>query len=62
MKAAGIDLTGSERRATSIAIVSDGRIKVYRAKSDQEILEIILREKPDVVAIDAPLTLSLIHI
>ncbi len=56
MKAAGVDLTGSEWRATSIAILSDRSVKVYRATTDQEIIEAISREKPDVVAIDAPLT------
>ncbi|RLG53209.1 MAG: DUF429 domain-containing protein [Thermoproteota archaeon] len=56
MKAAGIDLTGSESKATSIAIVSGGKIRLYRATADHEIIEVVSREKPDVIAIDAPLT------
>jgi len=56
----GVDLAGSEKRPTGICILNEkyeaSFSTVYR---DLEILEIALNTKPNVIAIDAPLSLPL---
>jgi len=58
MKILGIDLAGSEKRKTGICLMD----KKLNAKcqilfKDREILDLIEKERPDLIAIDAPLSL-----
>jgi len=60
MKILGIDLAGSEKRKTGICLL----YKKLNAKcrilfKDKEILDLIEEERPDLIAIDAPLSLPL---
>jgi predicted RNase H-like nuclease (RuvC/YqgF family) len=58
MKILGIDLAGSEKRKTGICILNEKLIAhSFFVFSDQEILNLIEKEKPDLIAIDAPLYL-----
>jgi predicted nuclease with RNAse H fold len=58
MKIIGIDLAGSEKRNTGICILDENlNAKSFILKKDKEILDLVKREKPDLIAIDAPLTL-----
>ncbi len=52
----GIDLAGVEKNPTGIAIVSSLQLTTCIVRRDCEILEIVSRYRPRVVAIDAPLT------
>jgi predicted nuclease with RNAse H fold len=53
----GIDLTGSERRATGWALM-DGAVAATRAiRSDEELLSETLAADPHIVSIDSPLSL-----
>lgn len=58
MKILGIDLAGSEKRKTGIAFLNE-TLEVFSQIifKDKEILELIKKEKPILIAIDAPLTL-----
>jgi len=54
----GIDLAGSEKRNTGICIMDDQlNVKTFIVHTDEEILKIIEEVKPQIIAIDAPLTL-----
>ncbi|WP_457253136.1 ribonuclease H-like domain-containing protein [Pedococcus sp. P5_B7] len=53
----GIDLTGSERRASGIAIIRDGQVDTCLASTDEEILGIVHGSGTKLVSIDAPLSL-----
>jgi len=54
----GIDLAGSEKRISGIAILfKDFSIKTFSLFSNKEIVETIEKFKPKIIAIDAPLTL-----
>ena len=53
----GIDLAGSPRRPTGICILNGLRARTHIAYSDEEILSHVSRARPDLVPIDAPLTL-----
>ena len=61
MKSLGIDLTGSEKRASGLALLQDRDIgyEAYtmRVKSDLEIEKEAITASPDVVSIDSPLSL-----
>jgi predicted nuclease with RNAse H fold len=58
MKILGIDLAGSEKRKTGICILNEKLIaNSFFVFSDKEILDLIEKEKPDLIAIDAPLSL-----
>jgi uncharacterized protein YprB with RNaseH-like and TPR domain/predicted nuclease with RNAse H fold len=53
----GIDLTGSERRATGWALL-DGAVATTKAiRSDAELLRETLAASPDIVSIDSPLSM-----
>jgi len=53
----GIDLTGSERRATGWALL-DGAVATTKAiRSDEELLRETLTANPDIVSIDSPLSM-----
>jgi predicted nuclease with RNAse H fold len=54
----GIDLAGSERRNTGICILNENlEAKCFVVHKDEEILDLIEKFKPDLIAIDAPLSL-----
>jgi predicted nuclease with RNAse H fold len=53
----GIDLAGSPRRSTGVCILSGTRVQTQVAFSDEEILDSMNRVRPDLVPIDAPLSL-----
>ena len=54
----GVDLAGSEKRNTGICILNeDLEAKCFVVHKDEEILELIEKFKPDLIAIDAPLSL-----
>ncbi|HYY16702.1 MAG TPA: DUF429 domain-containing protein [Gammaproteobacteria bacterium] len=53
----GIDLAGSSRRPTGICILQGMKAHTHLAYRDEEILSAIDQAKPDLVPIDAPLSL-----
>jgi len=53
----GIDLAGVPHRPTGLCILKGLKAKTALLYSDEEILNYIQNEKPDLVAIDAPLSL-----
>jgi hypothetical protein len=58
MKILGIDLAGSKKRKTGICILNEKlEANSFFVFSDKEILDLIEKEKPDLIAIDAPLSL-----
>jgi predicted nuclease with RNAse H fold len=58
MKILGIDLAGSEKRKTGICILNEKLEAIcFCLFTDKEILDLIEKEKPDLIAIDAPLSL-----
>lgn len=58
MKVVGIDLTGSEKRASGLATLwDDGLAQTERLKTDEDILAMVDSTGPDIVSIDSPLSL-----
>jgi predicted nuclease with RNAse H fold len=58
IKVVGIDLTGSEKRASGMATLFDGgRVITSRLKTDLEIFNYVAVQKPDLISIDSPLSL-----
>ena len=53
----GVDLAGSPRRATGVCVLRGMRARTQVAFADEEILGAIEQAQPDIVPIDAPLTL-----
>ncbi len=53
----GVDLAGSPRRPTGVCILRGVRARTRIAFADQEILDVIGQVRPDLVPIDAPLSL-----
>ena len=53
----GIDLTGSEKRATGWALMNGPVATTQALKSDDELLAATVDAKPDLVSIDSPLSL-----
>jgi predicted nuclease with RNAse H fold len=54
----GIDLAGSEKRNTGICILNENlEAKCFVVHKDEEIVNLIEKFKPDLIAIDAPLSL-----
>jgi len=53
----GIDLAGSPRRPTGICMLRGLKAETHIAFSDEEIMDLVLQSLPDLVPIDAPLTL-----
>lgn len=56
-KIVGIDLTGSEARATGWCILDGSHVSTRTINSDKDIIESTLSEKPDLISIDSPLCL-----
>jgi len=55
----GVDLAGSPRRPTGVCVLRGLRARTRIALADEEILTVIDGARPDLVPIDAPLTLPL---
>lgn len=53
----GIDLTGSERRATGWALMDGAHATTKSIRTDDELVSETIRVKPDLVSIDSPLSL-----
>lgn len=53
----GVDLASFETKPTGICVLKDNFVKVLTVYRNEEIIYIISLEKPEVVAIDAPLSL-----
>lgn len=56
-KIIGLDLTGSEKRASGWAFLENGHVITKRIKTDAEIIEKITNLNPSLVSIDCPLSL-----
>jgi predicted nuclease with RNAse H fold len=56
---AGIDLTGSETRASCVCILSGRNAYLDRLKTDAEIISRVDEAKPTVISIDSPLSLPI---
>jgi len=60
MIALGIDLAGSKKRKTGICILNEKlEAKCFVVFEDREIIQVAKNFKPDIIAIDAPLSLPL---
>ena len=55
-KVVGIDLTGSERRATGWALLNGARAETKSIVTDDDLIQETLGAKPDIVSIDSPLS------
>jgi len=53
----GIDLTGSEIKPSGWAVFQNGVVETKRIRSDEELIEQTIARNPQVICIDAPLTL-----
>jgi len=53
----GIDLTGSENKASGICILEEGKAYLKTAKTDEEIISAAVTAKPTIISIDSPLSL-----
>ncbi|MGB6130651.1 MAG: ribonuclease H-like domain-containing protein [Acidobacteriaceae bacterium] len=56
-KIVGIDLTGSERRATGWALLDGSCVMTQALRTDEELIRETVAAKPDLVSIDSPLSL-----
>jgi len=57
-KVIGIDLTGSEKRASGVAILwDDNNVLTIRLKSDEHMMTMVRTMNPNLVSIDSPLSL-----
>ena len=57
MKVIGIDLAGWATNPSGFALLSGRKIETLLVYSDDEIIGLCMRERPSVVAIDAPLSM-----
>lgn len=57
LRIVGIDLTGSEERATGWCLLTGNRATTMLLHADKELIEQTVRSKPDIVSIDSPLSL-----
>ncbi|MCU7549925.1 DUF429 domain-containing protein [Chitinophagaceae bacterium LB-8] len=53
----GIDLTGSETKASGWALLVNGTAQTKRVLSNEELIEETVKQQPAVISIDAPLSL-----
>jgi hypothetical protein len=53
----GIDLAGKQENPSGIAILDGNKMKLFTSYSDDEILDLVDEVKPQVIVIDAPLSL-----
>lgn len=56
-KIVGVDLAGRETNPSGFAVLSGGRLRTVLIYSDEDIENLCVSERPDLVAIDAPLSL-----
>ena len=57
-KVIGIDLTGSEKRASGVAVLwDDNSVLTFRIRNDEHLMSVVRKMKPNVVSIDSPLSL-----
>jgi predicted nuclease with RNAse H fold len=55
---AGVDLSATAKRETAVCVVRVGTsVEFFQVRTDVELLEVLARASPRLVAIDAPLTL-----
>ncbi|MGD9624091.1 MAG: ribonuclease H-like domain-containing protein [Arcobacter sp.] len=59
IKIVGIDLTGSEERLTGVCLMDNNNIKTMQIGTDKDMIDCILKFKPDLVSIDSPLSLPI---
>lgn len=58
MRALGIDLTGSEKRPSGIALLENYSVSyTHRVKRDDDIISLAVASNADVISIDSPLSL-----
>lgn len=57
MKIVGIDLAGRAKNPSGIAVLAGRTFKTELLHTDEQLIEICTRERPKVVAIDAPLSI-----
>jgi predicted nuclease with RNAse H fold len=57
MSVVGLDLAGVESRPTGFCILNDMKAEASQVYTDEEILKRIEESRPEIVAIDAPLSL-----
>jgi uncharacterized protein len=57
MKILGIDLAGKQENPSGLAVLVDNNMKLFTCYSDNEILDLTNELKPDIIVIDAPLSL-----
>lgn len=53
----GIDLTGSEKKASGWAVLQKGMVRTQRIKSNADLMAATAAAKPAVIALDSPLSL-----
>ena len=53
----GIDLTGSERRATGWALLDGSHASTLSLRTDEELIRETIAAQPDIVSIDSPLSM-----
>lgn len=56
MKSIGIDLAGKEKNPTGVSILEDNFITSHIYRSNEGIVSVCESERPDIIAIDAPLS------
>jgi len=59
IKIVGVDLTGSEERATGVALLRNNKVETLRINTDDDMMDYIIKSKPDLVSIDSPLSLPI---
>jgi predicted nuclease with RNAse H fold len=57
MTVMGIDLAASERKASGVCLLRGKRVKTFLLHTDDELVALAKRVRPDLIAIDAPLSL-----
>ncbi len=57
MKILGIDLAGKQENPSGLAILAGNKMKLFTSYADNEIFDLIDELKPQVIVIDAPLSL-----
>lgn len=57
MRVVGLDLAGSEKRNTGYCCLEKGKANIRILHSDHEIIEQVKSDKPEMIGIDAPLSL-----
>jgi hypothetical protein len=57
MRVVGIDLAGSPKRRTGYCLFAGGRVETRVLYTDTDILRALYEDNPEIVAVDAPLSL-----